>query len=311
MVRPRSLIRASAVLLALAPCAAQAQGPRPFDALLPAANAAAPGTYAVNGTQLVAVPEASRIPVLVQADVIRGPERSARVGVAVAAEVTQPADVRLVVAVAPKGGTPGAVVADAGGSGPAGPLRLVREIVLEPGDYELRAIVGESRGGTGLVAVARSRFTVPDLRAAGLAVTPIVLGEADSAAAAGLKPFVFGKTTMAPALSSRAPQSGSVSVAFRVYGWTASGEEKPDLTVEYLFYERGAKGLHFFNKVKAQQLNGDTLGPSYDPSSGSVAAGMTIPLAAFTFGDFQLLVRVTDNRGQKSAERTVDFTVSP
>ena len=33
------------------------------------------------------------------------------------------------------------------------------------------------------------------------------------------------------------------------------GEEKPDLTVEYLFYEQGTKGLHFFNKVKPQQLN--------------------------------------------------------
>jgi hypothetical protein len=29
---------------------------------------------------------------------------------------------------------------------------------------------------------------------------------------------------------------------------------QPDLTVEYLFYEQGKKGLHFFNKVKPQDL---------------------------------------------------------
>jgi hypothetical protein len=312
MVRPRLVTRSLlALLVAALPSFARAQGPRPFDALLPAANAAGPGTYALNGTVLVPVPDQSQIPVLLQADVIRGAERAARVGVVVAADVPRPAQVRLVIAAAPKGGSAGAVVADTGGAGPAGPLRLVREIPLEPGDYELRAVVGESREGTGLIAVARSRFTVPDLRAGGLAVTPVVLGEAASADTVGLKPFVFGRTTLTPALTSRVPQGRSVSVAFRVYNWAATGEEKPDLTVEYLFYERGTKGLHFFNKVKPQQLNAETLGPSYDPSGGSVAAGMTIPLAAFTFGDFELVVRVTDDRAGQGVEQRADFTVVP
>lgn len=313
MVRPWFVTRTLVPLLVAAlPSVARAEGPRPFDALLPAATAAAPGTYAVNGARLVPVPEGGpRIPVLLQADVIRGAERAARVGVVVAAEVPRAALVRLVVATAAKGAAAGAVVADAGGAGAAGPLRLVREISLEPGDYELRAIVGESRDGTGLVSVARSRLTVPDLRAGGLVATPVVLGEAASAGAAELKPFVFGKTTLTPSLASRVAQAGSVSVAFRVYNWSAEGGEKPDLSVEYLFYERGTRGLHFFNKVKPQQLNAETLGPSYDPSSGSVAAGMTIPLAAFTFGDFELLVRVTDNRAHQSVEQRAAFTVVP
>jgi hypothetical protein len=345
MVRPRLVTRTLLpLLLAALPTVARAQGPRPFDSLLPAANAAAPGTYAVNGALLVPVPEGGpQIPVLLQADVIRGAERAARVGVVVAADVPRAALVRLVVATAAKGAAAGAVVADAGGAGAAGPLRLVREVSLEPGDYELRAIVGESRDGTGLVSVARSRLSVPDLRAGGLVATPVVLGEAASAGAAELKPrlsvpdlragglvatpvvlgeaasagaaelkpFVFGKTTLTPSLASRVAQGGSVSVAFRVYNWSVEGGEKPDLSVEYLFYERGTRGLHFFNKVKPQQLNADTLGPSYDPSSGSVAAGMTIPLAAFTFGDFELLVRVTDNRAHQSVEQRAAFTVVP
>ena len=38
---------------------------------------------------------------------------------------------------------------------------------------------------------------------------------------------------------------------------------------------------------------------------------MMIPLAAFTFGEFQLLVRVSDNRSQRSAEQSLRFTVAP
>ena len=38
---------------------------------------------------------------------------------------------------------------------------------------------------------------------------------------------------------------------------------------------------------------------------------MMIPLGTFTFGDFELLVKVTDDRNQQSAERRVAFTVAP
>jgi hypothetical protein len=318
MVRPWFVTRALPLLLLVAggpPGAALAADvpadARPFEALLAGAAAVQPGTYVLDGTALVPVPEGSRIPVMLQADVLRGPERSARVGLVVGAAASQAMEARVLVSTVAAGGTPARVVADAGGKAAAGPLRLVRELSLEPGDYDVQALVGDARQGTGLLAVARSRMSVPDIRAGALVVTPIVVGEAGTAPASSPVPFVFGQTTLTPAVDPRLPQGGAISVAFRVYNWTAAAEEKPDLTVEYLFYEQGQHGLHFFNKVKPQPLNGETLGPSYDPSAGSVAAGMRIPLAAFTFGEFQLLVRVTDNRGGKTAEQTLRFTVVP
>jgi hypothetical protein len=36
-----------------------------------------------------------------------------------------------------------------------------------------------------------------------------------------------------------------------------------------------------------------------------------IPMEPFTFGDFQLVVKVTDNRNQQSAEQHLRFTVAP
>ena len=316
MVRPKVVTLALAALwpvvaVAAAPAAPAAPAAHPFEALLPRIGAAAPGTYVVSKTALVAVPDDARIPVLLQADVLKGPERTARVGLVVGADVTQAADVRLrVLTAAAKEGA--RVVADAGAAGTPGPMRLVREFALPPGDYDVEAVVGYTRAdGDLIVAIARSRLSVPDIQGGSLAVTPVVAGEAATTARPANLPFVFGKTTLTPAVSPRFRQDRTISVAFRIYNWTAKAEEKPDLTVEYLFYEQGTKGLHFFNKVKPQQLTADTLGTAFDPTAGSVAAGMMIPLGAFTFGDFQLVVKVTDNRNKQSAERQVAFTVAP
>jgi hypothetical protein len=313
MVRARVVTGACALAPFMATVAlAAAPAGHPFETLMPQLAATAPGTYVVDGATLVPVPEASRIPVMLQADVLRGPERAARVGIVVGADATQAVDVRLRVSTVAPGREPGRVVAEADGSGAAGPMRLVREFSLAPGDYELEAVVGHPAAGVGMiVAVARSRLAVPDVRSGSLAVTPVVAGEATPSSHPADRPFIFGKTTLTPAVSPRFAQDGSISVAFRVYNWTAKDEEKPDLTVEYLFYEQGARGLHFFNKVKPQQLTADTLGTAFDPSAGSVAAGMMIPMEPFTFGDFQLVVKVTDNRNDQSVEQKVGFTVAP
>jgi hypothetical protein len=311
MVRSSFLTSALMPLLASPIVAASLESPRPFEALLPSVAAAAPGTYVVNGTSLLPVPDDGRIALALQADVLKGPDRSARVAIAVGAEAAQPVDARVLVS--RLGATDAAkrLVADAGGAGSTGALRLVRELQLEPGDYELAAVVGETRQGTGLVTIARTRLTVPDMDKGELVVTPIVTGDASASQKASNSPFVFGPSVLAPATSRRRSQEGTIEVAFRVYNWSAGPEEKPDLTVEYLFYEQGQKGAHFFNKLKPQQLNETTLGSNFAPSAGVVAPGMRVPLAAFTFGDFRMVVRVSDNRSHKSAEQTLAFTVAP
>ena len=320
MVRPSVVTAAFAALLPVvgllasppAPAPSATPAARPFDALMPRLAAAEPGTYLVGKAGLVAVPEDARIPVMLQTDVLKGPAREARVGIVVGADVPQTADVRLRVKTAGASKEAGGVLADAGAIGTPGPLRLVREFSLPPGDYDVEAVVGHAKpGGDLIVAVGRSHLSVPELRGGPLAVTPVVAGEAAMTARPARVPFVFGKTTLTPAVSPRFRRDRTISVAFRIYNWTAKAEEKPDLTVDYLFYEQGTKGLHFFNKVKPQQLTADTLGTAFDPAAGSVAAGMMIPLEAFTLGDFQLFVKVTDNRNKQTAERRVAFTVAP
>jgi hypothetical protein len=285
----------------------------PLEAVMQRVATTADGTYVVNGPVLEPAPESARIATLLQADVLKGPEGTTRVVVVVGASASQNVDVRLRVVTVGTAAVAPRIVADAAGSGTPGPVRLVREFNLAPGDYELEAVVGHPQSGGGLIAaLAKSHLNVPDVRGRSLTVTPIVLGEAAQVVPRGSdQPFTFGPTALTPAVSARFSQDGAISLAFRVFNWARQAGQKPDLTVEYLFYEQGKKGLHFFNKVKPQQLSADTLGASFDPNAESVAAGMLIPLGSFTFGDFQLTVRVTDNRSKQTAERQFRFAVTP
>ena len=77
-----SALAAALSVVAMAAPSAQSQAgraaapaARPFEAVLPRIAATAPGTYVVNDAMLTPAPEAARIPVMVQADVLRGPER--------------------------------------------------------------------------------------------------------------------------------------------------------------------------------------------------------------------------------------------
>jgi hypothetical protein len=168
-------------------------------------------------------------------------------------------------------------------------------------------------GGSVMASLARSRLLVDDLWRGALALSPIVLGDAVAAAPASSAgtPFAFGPTALRPATADRFPQGGELHVAFRIFNWTARPEEKPDLQVEYVFHERTPTSAQFFNKVKPQRLNADTLGERFDPAGGVVNAGMSIPLSAFPFSEFQLTVRVTDNRSKRTASQQSRFVVVP
>jgi hypothetical protein len=284
-----------------------------LETLLDRAKTTAPGTYAVTAGSLK--PAAPAIPLAVQADAFRGPDQTIRVALALSAEIPQRSDIRLRI-VTPAGTPAGAprVVADATASGQSGRLRLVREFTLGAGEYEIQAAVGHPRTEGGVIAaLAKSRVTIPDVWSGLLAVTPIVLADAVSAAprTPGTRAFVFGPTAMTPAMSNAFAQNGDLHVAFRVFNWKAEPGKKPDLTAEYTFYQQTDKRLIFFNKIKPQHLGADTLGEAFDPAAGVVTAGMTVPLLPFPYGEFELKVRVTDNATKQSAERQVRFVVSP
>jgi hypothetical protein len=310
------LLLVSALALTAAPPtqAASPAADAPLERLLDRGNSLPPGTYAVNGDGIV--PAESAIPVIVQADVLRGRDKTIRVPIAIGTEVRVPSSVRLRVVTA-GGGAP-RVAGEATGAGEPGHVRLVHDFTLAPGTYDVYAVVGPRRAeGSTVAALARMRLTVPDVWNGPLAVTPVVVGDGVvRAPGANPQAFTFGATTLSPTVTDRFPPSGSVNVGLRIFNWStppgAKAEEaKPDVTVEYLFYEQTSKRRAFFNKVKPQRLAADTLAKEFDPATGMVTAGVNVPLLSFPFGDFALKVRVTDNRSKRTAEQEVRFVVAP
>jgi hypothetical protein len=283
---------------------------RVVGALLERAGDIEPGTYVTSGSAFE--PAAEPEPMVIQADALRGSDQSIRAAISLGAVVPRPVVTRARVVDA---STPNrTVVSDVAGSSPAGLVRAVSQLALKPGNYELLAAVAHTRPEGGVVAsLAKSRLVVPDLWRSAPAVSPIVLGDAVAAAPRGSagQPFAFGPTALRPAASNRFARSGELHVAFRVFNWAAKPEEEPDLLVEYVFYERTPRRAHFFNKVKPQRLNADTLGDRFDPASGVVNGGMSIPLESFPFSEFQLTVRVTDNRTKQTVAQEARFTVVP
>jgi hypothetical protein len=253
------------------------------------------------------------VPLLMQADALRGAAAGAvRVPIVVGAETREAVNVRVRVLSPAAGGAAPKVMAEETMAGGPGRFRAVKEFALAAGVYDIETTLTDAKDRDRVVAQSRSSVTIPNIWSGPLALTPIVLAEKVTGGMkrTDLKPFNFGPTAVEPAVSGRFAQSGVVNVAFRIFNWKAELNEKPDLTVEYLFYQQ-SKRLNFFNKIKPQHLAADSLGDTFDPQAGVVTAGMMIPLAPFPFGEFEMKVKVTDNRTKQSSERDVRFSVVP
>jgi hypothetical protein len=290
---------------------AGALDPAILGALLGRAEPIAPGTYVVTAGALA---PAEALPLFVQADAYRGPGRTTRVAIALAATVPRGTAVRMRISRVGAAPGPSSVIPDATAVSQEGALRLVREFTLSPGEYDVHALVGHPRAAGGFVAsLSRLRLTVPDVWMGSLAVTPIVLGESasDTARTPDPRAFIFGPTALTPASRNVFAQDGDLQLAFRVFNWKAEPGQKPDLTAEYTFYQQTARRLAFFNKIKPQKLNADALGEGFDAAPGVVSAGMRVPLQSFPYGEFQVKVRITDNGTRQSAERQARFVVAP
>ena len=310
----RTSLLGSVIVLAVSPAAIGQSAARTdtlaaaLNAVLSRAATTAAGTYVVSNGTIDAARQS--IPIVVQQDFLKGPERTVRVPVSLGATVADAAMVRIRVVAA----ADGQVIGEVGGAAAAGQLHFVDEFRLSPGQYDLHAVVGHVQPGDGfVVSLTKTLVTVPDVWEGRFVVTPLVLGETATAAPAGSagRPFTFGQTALTPAAGNHFWRNDSLNMAFRVYNWTARAGETPDLTVEYVFFELTPSRSAFFNKTKPQRLTSANLGDTFDNASGMVSPGMAIALQAFTFGQFQVTARVTDNRTKQTVTQQAIFTVSP
>jgi hypothetical protein len=116
-----------------------------------------------------------------------------------------------------------------------------------------------------------------------------------------------------PAFETKFTKKSELSTFMLIYNPKVDGSNKPDISVEYNFFQKPAgQAEKFFNKTSPQNLNAQTLPPNFDFAAGhQLQTGQAVPLASFPEGDYRLEIKVTDKIANKTLTREVNFTVSP
>jgi hypothetical protein len=105
-----------------------------------------------------------------------------------------------------------------------------------------------------------------------------------------------------------------ISIVFLIYNPVLGADKKPDISVDYSFYQKvasEASGEKFFNKTNPQVFSAKTLPPQFDPAVGhQLVAGQSLPLGSFPEGEWRLEIKVTDKLSGKTITHDVKFVVT-
>jgi hypothetical protein len=206
--------------------------------------------------------------------------------------------------------------------------RVSRAMMLSPGEYEaLISVRGRVRshrlGGRAAPAVAdaigfvRHLITIPNFNVADLTTSSVILAtsvdqhhSAITPEQQDANPYVFGPMRITPAQSAALPESGELSVIFWIYGAGVDSLGKPDVIVEYHFYQVLSGELRYFNKTAPQEFNEDTLPTEFNAAAGHQLPGsLVVPLRSFPVGKYRLEIKVADMLVGDSVTQDVDFTI--
>ena len=207
--------------------------------------------------------------------------------------------------------------------------RFSRAFVAPAGDYDVYVALRERPDADTTeprTVVVKQTVTVPDLWSDFAVSSVIVLDMVEVEPQVRQlnfeeqldEPYTWWGTKMTPALVNRFRQRGKLSVVFLVYNTGAAANDKPDVQVEYNFYQKtgttdGKTGAveKYFGSTSPQSFNARTLRPEFSLTAGDlIIAGQDMPLTRFPLGDYRLEIKVTDKTTGKSLSRDVDFTAA-
>jgi hypothetical protein len=212
-----------------------------------------------------------------------------------------------------------------------GPLKLMRAFAVPAGAYDVYLAFRE-RGGNGSnadkekekagvpVVVYKGELNVPDYWNGELTTSTIMVADKVEALTAPVppdsqreRPYVLGTAEIVPAVDNKFKKSEELGIIFQIYGAQVGTDKKPDVTIDYVFYQKDASGGEkMFNKTVPTTLNAQSLPPTFDPDQGhQLVGGQQIPLSSFPEGDFRMEIKITDNKSSKSITREVPFSVTP
>lgn len=202
--------------------------------------------------------------------------------------------------------------------------RVSRAMQLAPGDYDVYIAVKEKSADEkaasqpGKIGILHRMMTVPDFNKPELSTSTVILASSIEPLQTPLKPeeqaenpYTFGPMKITPSQDGKFAKSGELNVVFWIYGAADAGNGKPDVTVEYNFYQKTGDMEKYFNKTAPQALNATTLPPEFSAAAGHQLPGsLVVPLMSFPAGDYRLEIKITDKTSGKSTTQNVNFTVA-
>lgn len=206
----------------------------------------------------------------------------------------------------------------------AGGRHITRAAEAPAGDQDVYVVFREKPTATAAAGtvpksvVLKFPLTVPDFWNNELATSTVILAsqvqpakEIPSTEEQAERPYTLGKMEIVPSLDGKFSTKGELPVLFFIYNPGLGQDKKPDLNVEYAFYQKAGEAEKYFNKTETQTFNGQTLPPEFDLAAGyQISAGQAVPLASFPVGEYRLEIKVTDKISGKALTRSVPFTVA-
>jgi len=208
------------------------------------------------------------------------------------------------------------------------PMRISRSFTVSAGTYDVFIVAKEptpekapKNAPPAKMSAFKQTVTVPDFWNGELATSSVIVASRIDPLPAPLtpqqqadRPYAMGTMEIQPVFDLKGfTKKTELSTFMLIYNPKTDAQNKPDVTVEYNFYQKPAgQPEKFFNKTNPQSLNAQTLPPQFDLAAGhQLQSGQAVPLASFPEGEYRLEIKVTDKLANKTLTRDVNFTVNP
>jgi hypothetical protein len=206
-------------------------------------------------------------------------------------------------------------------------MKISRSFTVPAGNYDVFLIAKEptpekapKNAPPPKISALKQTVNVPDFWNSELATSSVIVAQRIDPLPAPLtpqqqadRPYALGMMEILPTFETKFTKKAELSTFMLIYNPKVDGANKPDVSVEYNFYQKLAgQPEKFFNKTNPQNLNAQTLPPNFDFAAGhQLQSGQAVPLASFPEGDYRLEIKITDKIANKSLIRDVNFTVGP
>ncbi len=206
------------------------------------------------------------------------------------------------------------------------PMRISRSFTVPAGSYDVYLVAKEptpdkapKNAPAPKASAIKQTVTVPDFWNNEFATSSVIIAQRIDPLAAPLtpqqqadRPYALGQMEILPTFETKFTKKAELSTFMLIYNPKVDKDNKPDVSIEYNFYQKQSGAPEkFFNKTNPQNLNAQTLPPQFDLAAGhQLQSGQAVPLASFPEGDYRLEIKVTDKIANKTLTREISFTVS-